>query len=132
MTIILISNIVYGGIVTLFSGYFMQWMHESEECSPYVAALHDFIDERNEVLRDQGAAFPYSRGLWLLANICAARDPNGLDAMDQHAPLTKSILDNLLGRIHSESEYRQYFQLHPTYIGGQITFTAGQVYIDSS
>ena len=101
----------------------IEWMHESEECADFVAALHDFIDEQQDVTRDQGRAFPYSRGLWLLANLAAARDPNGLDAMDQHAPLTKCVLDSLLGRVHTEGEYIQYFTSHPTYIGGVITAT---------
>ena len=101
----------------------IEWMHESEECALFVAALHDFIDEQQDVTRDQGRAFPYSRGLWLLANLAAARDPNGLDAMDQHAPLTKCVMDSLLGRVHTEVEYIQYFTSHPTYIGGLITAT---------
>mmetsp|Transcript_16875 Transcript_16875/g.21900 ORF Transcript_16875/g.21900 Transcript_16875/m.21900 type:complete len:455 (-) Transcript_16875:276-1640(-) len=102
----------------------IEWMHESEEISKNVAAIHDFIDEQKDVLNDQGPLFPYSKGLWLLANLVAARDPDGLDAMDQHVPFTKSVLDNLLGRIHSKQEYRAYFISHPTYVGSLISRTS--------
>jgi hypothetical protein len=105
----------------------IEWMHESEEVSQYVATLHDFIDEQLEVYNDQGPIFPYSRGLWLLANLVATFDADGLDAMDQHVPLTKSVLDNLLGRVHSKEEYREYFVNHPTWTGGLVTRTNAYV-----
>jgi hypothetical protein len=89
------------------------WMHEVEEVAPFVAALPDFRDESLEVKRDQGNAFPYTRGVWLLCNVAASINPDDLDALDQHAPLTKVILENLLGRGLTEPEYRQYFNWHP-------------------
>lgn len=89
------------------------WMHEMEEIAPFVAALPDFRDEVIEVANDQGIAFPYTRGFWLLCNVAASINPNDLDELDQHAPLTKPILDNLMGRILSEPEFRHYFNLHP-------------------
>lgn len=101
----------------------IEWMHESEEIAPFVASLHDFRDEQLEVYNDQGPMFPYSRGLWLLANLAAARDPNGLDAMDMHVPLSKGVMDALLGRVHSIEEYRTYFTTHPSFVGGLITRT---------
>jgi hypothetical protein len=92
-----------------------QWMHEVEEIARYVAAICDFRDERNEVRKDQGVTFPYTRGFWLLCNVAAAVNPDDLDALDQHAPLTKTTLESLLGRGLMEPEYRDYFTHHPTY-----------------
>jgi hypothetical protein len=89
------------------------WMHEMEEIAPYVAALPDFRDELLEVRKDQGSVFPYSRGMWLLCNVAAAINPDDLDSLDQHPPLTKSTLENLMGRGIQESEYSQYFKSHP-------------------
>lgn len=91
----------------------VMWMREVEDIAPYVAAQDDFTGERREVYFDQGCAFPYSRGFWWLCNLVAALNPDDLDALDQHAPLTKQTLDNLLGRVHSETEYRYYFDNHP-------------------
>lgn len=89
------------------------WMHEMEEIADCVAALPDFKDELQEVLRDQGSTFPYSRGMWLLCNVAAAINPDDLDALDQHAPLTKATLEDLMGRGIMDSEYLQYFNSHP-------------------
>ena len=95
-----------------------EWTRELEEESEagnnmlYVAAVEDYIDESRQVIQFQGRRFPYNRGLWLLACMVAALDPNGLDAMDQPEPLTKSVVDCLMGRVHSEAEYRSYFESH--------------------
>jgi hypothetical protein len=89
------------------------WMHEVEEVASYVAALPDFRDEYLEVQRDQGAAFPYSRGFWLLCNVAASINPDDLDALDQHSPFTKATLESLMGRGLTPQEYRQYFNMHP-------------------
>lgn len=89
------------------------WMHELEEIAPYVAALPDYKDESLEVKNDQGSAFPYSRGFWLLCNIAASINPDDLDALDQHEPLTKATMENLMGRGLTTDEYQQYFNRHP-------------------
>ncbi len=95
------------------------WMHEIEEiaCRPgsigYVAAQQNFLAERTEVLNDQGPEFPYSEAVWDICNLVAAMNPNDLDALDQHAPLTKLTMDNLMGRTLTEIEYRSYFNQHP-------------------
>lgn len=95
------------------------WIHEIEEeaCRPgrsgYVAALQNFEAEQIEVLNDQGPVFPYSRAIWLLCNLVAAMNPNDLDALDQHAPLSKPTLDSILGHITTASEYEAYFSQHP-------------------
>lgn len=97
-----------------------QWLHETEEtaCRPsrppgYVAALQNFDAERLEVLNDQGAWLPYTRSVWLICSLVAALNPNDLDALDQHAPLSKPILDTFLGRVSTMSEYEGYFLQHP-------------------
>jgi hypothetical protein len=89
------------------------WMHELEEVATYVAALPDYKDELLEVKGDQGSAFPYSRGFWLLCNVAASINPDDLDTLDQHEPLTKATLENLMGRGLTSDEYQQYFNLHP-------------------
>ena len=95
------------------------WIHEVEEeaCRPgragYVAALQNFRSEQLEVLNDQGPEFPYSYAMWLLCNLTAAMNPNDLDALDQHAPLSKPTLDNLLGQVTTPTEYESYFNQHP-------------------
>lgn len=67
------------------------------------------MDESREVLADQGAALPYTRGFWLICQLVAAMNPDDLDAMDESVPLTKATLDNLLGVQHNEESYRHYF-----------------------
>ena len=94
------------------------WMHEIEEVAPFVAALPDFRDAYIEVKKDQGNAFPYSRGFWLLCNVAAAINPDDLDALSKHLPLTKVTLENLMGRGITENEYRRYFDFHP--IAGRV------------
>ncbi len=96
-----------------------KWMHEVEEvcCSPgnagYVAAVNDYQDEAKEVAQDQGKGFNYTKGLWLLCTLAAAMDPNGLDALNEHEPLTKTTFDELNGRVSTEGEYQNYFYNHP-------------------
>jgi len=89
------------------------WMHEMEEAAPFTAALPDYKDEQMEVSKDQGRAFPYSKGMWLLCNVAAAINPNDLDALDQHWPFSKMTLENLLGRGLMVPEYLSYFNSHP-------------------
>ena len=71
--------------------------------------MDDYGDESREVKKDQGDAFPYTKGLWLLSNLVASISPNDLDALDENVPLTKFTLDELLGRIHSNAEYDYYY-----------------------
>jgi hypothetical protein len=87
----------------------VEWMKDCEEVAPYCSESDDFGDEAVEVLRDQGAALPYSKGFHLICQLVAAMNPDDLDAMDESVPLTKSTLDNLLGVEHNEQSYRHYF-----------------------
>ncbi|KAG7366136.1 hypothetical protein IV203_028806 [Nitzschia inconspicua] len=87
----------------------VEWMKDCEEIAPYCSESDDFDDESREVLTDQGAALPYTRGFWLICQLVAAMNPDDLDAMDESVPFTKTTLDNLLGVEHNEESYRHYF-----------------------
>lgn len=90
----------------------VEWMKDAEEVAPYCSESDDFKDEAEEVLRDQGAALPFSKGFHLVAQLVAAMCPDDLDAMDESVPFTKGTLDNLLGIEHNEESYRHYFNCY--------------------
>jgi hypothetical protein len=85
------------------------WMKKCEEVAPYCSEFDDYHDESEEILRNQGKAFPYSYGLHLVGQLVAAFNPNDLDAMDENVPFTKPTLSNLLGYQIPQSEYTYYF-----------------------
>jgi len=87
----------------------VEWMKDAEETIPYCAECDDFRDETEEVLRDQGAALPFTYGFYLICCLVAAMNPGDLDAMDESVPFTKATLDNLLGIQHNDESYRHYF-----------------------
>jgi len=87
----------------------VEWMKDCEEVAPFCSESDDFKEEANEVLRDQGAALPYSRGFHLIGMLVAAMNPEDLDAMDESIPFTKTTLNNLLGIEYNEQSYRHYF-----------------------
>ncbi|KAL3809745.1 hypothetical protein ACHAXA_009247 [Cyclostephanos tholiformis] len=87
----------------------VEWMKDAEELCPYCSESDDFKDEGLEVLKDQGAALPYTKGFHLICTLVAAMNPDDLDAMDESVPFTKNTLDNLLGIQHPEESYRYYF-----------------------
>ena len=76
----------------------VEWMKDAEEVAPYCSESDDFQDETDEVMRDQGAALPYSRGFHLVGQLVAAMNPEDLDAMDESVPFTK------VGYHHQEEE----------------------------
>ena len=88
----------------------VEWMKDLEEVAPYCSEYDDYHTEAGEVLRDQGAAMPYSKGFHLVGTLVAAMNPDDLDAMDESVPFTKMTLDNLLGIRHTEDMYRHYFR----------------------
>ena len=88
----------------------VEWMKDVEEIAPFCSEIDDFDDEAREVLRDQGAALPFSKGFHLICSLVAAMNPDDLDAMDESVPFTKATLDNLLGITHNEESYRHYFK----------------------
>jgi len=87
----------------------VEWMKDAEEIVPYCAECDDFRDETEEVLRDQGAALPFTYGFYLICCLVAPMNPGDLDAMDESVPFTKATLDNLLGIQHNDESYRHYF-----------------------
>ena len=84
-----------------------------DEEAPFTAEIDDYLGELKEVIRDQGLAFPYNSGMWLVSNLVAAISPDGLDRVDQHLPVSRFTMQQLLGRTLSEQEYVLYFQHHP-------------------
>merc|ERR1712137_1319945 len=90
----------------------VEWMKEAEEIVPYCSESDDYKAEALEVLRDQGAAIPYTKGFHLVCQLVAAMNPDDLDAMDESIPFTKPTLDNLLGVQGNEESYRHYFDLY--------------------
>lgn len=87
----------------------VEWMKEAEESAPYCAEFDDFADESEEVLKDQGKAFPYTFGMHLVGQLVAAFNPNDLDAMDESVPFTKPTLDAIQGYVSSPAEFKYYF-----------------------
>lgn len=77
--------------------------------APFCSEYDDYQSERNEVLRDQGNALPFPYGMYVIGELVGALCPDDLDAMDESIPFSKATFDNLLGVIHSEPEYRAYF-----------------------
>ena len=103
------------------------WMKavDQAEGTKYVAEIDDYADEKEEVSRKQGAAFPFSRGLWLLNHLAASFNPFDLDALDENLPLTRTTLSNILGRQLSPKEYHYYFEKNPNaalYVGEYVRF----------
>lgn len=90
-----------------------KWMKEIEEDAPYTSELDDFVSEQKEVLGDQGQAFPFTRGFWLICQLVAAINPYDLDAMDESVPFTKKTMNDLLGRNLTIQEYQHYFNNNP-------------------
>jgi len=88
----------------------VEWMKEVEERASYCAEYDDFYDEAKEVLRDQGAVLPFTKGFHLIGQLVGAMNPDDLDALDESVPLTKWTLDNILGVQTTEQEYRKYFE----------------------
>ena len=91
----------------------VEWMKQVEETAAFCAEIDDFNDESKEVMRDQGPAFPYTKGYWLICQLVAAINPDDLDAIDENVPFTKNTLDNMLGRIHTPQEFQYYFERNP-------------------
>eukprot|EP01068_Selenidium_serpulae_P010792 Selendium_serpulae@DN5531_c0_g1_i3.p1 len=87
----------------------VEWMKDLEEAAPYCTEFDDFKGEQAEVLRDQGEAMPYTKGFYLVGQLCASLNPDDLDAMDESVPFTKFTLSNMLGINFGDKEYRHYF-----------------------
>jgi len=57
----------------------VEWMKEAEEVVSFCSESDDFQDEAQEVTRDQGAAFPYTYGFYLICALVGAMNPDDLD-----------------------------------------------------
>ncbi|CAE7702659.1 unnamed protein product [Symbiodinium microadriaticum] len=91
----------------------VEWMKQIEETAPFVSELDDYHDEKAEVMGDQGSAFPYTKGFWIVSLLVASINPEDLDAIDENLPFSKYTLDDLLGRTHTPQEYQFYFERNP-------------------
>ncbi|CAB9508052.1 expressed unknown protein [Seminavis robusta] len=87
----------------------VEWMKDAEEIVPYCSESDDFKDESAEVMKDQGAAFPFSYGFYLICALVGASNPDDLDCMDESVPFTRPALGNLLGIEQDEQSYKHYF-----------------------
>lgn len=91
----------------------VEWLKRVEEAAYFCSESDDFYDELREIRKDQGPAFPFTYGFWLMMQLAAAKNPNDLDQMDENLPYTKHAFQELLGRTLSNEEYRYYFDLNP-------------------
>jgi hypothetical protein len=53
------------------------------------------------VVEDQGKAFPYTKGYWIISQLISCINPYDLDAIDENLPFSKATLDDILGRVHT-------------------------------
>src|SRR3990167_3049829 len=90
-----------------------KWMQKVDQLAQYVAEVDDFEDETTQVAEAQGAAFPFTKGLWLLCQLVAAINPSDLDALDENLPLSKFTMDDLMGRQLNPNEYQYLFENNP-------------------
>jgi hypothetical protein len=86
-----------------------EWMKQCEEVAPYCAEYDDYGDEVAEMVHDQGPAFPFTMGVYLIASAVGACFPEDLDAMDEGVPLTKASLESILGYYTTAAQYKLYF-----------------------
>jgi len=91
----------------------VEWFKQVDNDAPFVGECDDYGDERREIEKAQGPAFPYSRGLWLISQLVAAICPDTLDAMDENIPLSRYTMDEILGRKMVPEEYEYYFLNQP-------------------
>ena len=56
----------------------VEWMKDVEEAAPYCSEADDYDDEAREVLRDQGAALPFSKGFHLDLSVGRRHEPRRL------------------------------------------------------
>lgn len=76
------------------------------------AVIDDFGREKSKVRASQGVSFPYSEGFWLICQLVGAINQNDL-LFSTEFLFKKPFLDNLLGRVFTNEEYRHYFDTNP-------------------
>lgn len=90
----------------------LKWIKEIDSSAKHVAEIDDPDSEQLEVAKNQGPAFPFSKGLWLMCQLVAAICPT-LDLIDETIPFTKKSMDDLMGRKLTQEEYAEYFMSNP-------------------
>ncbi len=101
----------------------VKWMKKIEEEGPYMSEIDDYKGELNEVIHDQGPAFPYTKGLWILCLLVGAINPYDLDALDDSRPLSKYTVDNIMGRVITMDEYKKYWNSHPKHLEHEANYS---------
>lgn len=86
-----------------------EWMKELEEKAPYCSESDDYKDELHEVKKDQGEAFPFTKGFYIICELVGAMNPDDLDCMDECVPFSKHDYDFLQGYVSEQSDYQNYF-----------------------
>jgi len=74
-----------------------------------VNTMDDFKSEREQVLNAQGPVVPYNQGWYIIAGLVGCINPHDLDALDENLPFTKFTIDNLMGYVIPEMDYRRYW-----------------------
>lgn len=87
----------------------VEWMKVLEEKAPYASESDDYRDELDEVRGDQGEAFPYTKGLYIVCELVAAMNPDDLDLLDECIPFSKHDYDLIQGYISDGKDYQNYF-----------------------
>ena len=90
-----------------------KWMQEVEQEASFTHVCDDFIKEREAVLKQQGSAFPFSEGIWLMKQLFGINNPHDLCGLDNKCPLSIQTLNNFLGRKLTDQEYLHYLVNHP-------------------
>ncbi len=99
------------------------WMKGVDERGPFISEVDDYNDEKDEIYKDQGSAFPFTKGLWLMSLLVGPLSPDVLDALDESNPLTKHTFDFIMGRTLTPEEYQHYWNKHPRSRNYQQYFT---------
>lgn len=86
-----------------------EWMKVLEEKAPFCSESDDYQDELREVRGDQGEAFPYTRGFYIICELVAAMNPEDLDCMDECIAFSKHDFDFLQGYVSDPKDYQNYF-----------------------
>lgn len=90
------------------------WMKNVDEQGPFISEVDDYHDEKEEISKDQGVAFPFTKGLWLMSLLIGPLSPDVLDALDESNPFSKFTFDFLMGRSLTDEEYQNYWNKHPS------------------
>ena len=88
----------------------LRWTTELEHHVPYFAKFEDYGREESRAFLNQGSAFPYTYGFYLVETLVAAMKPEELPVRYQTVPYTFFTLTNLLGVKYSDEDYALYLR----------------------